>query len=273
MEMIRARSPQAAMPALLQAMYAGGDLDDDGNLTLDHPVLFTFEQPRERLIFWPWIRRNPAGELASALQPLAQAEERIPNAAGTIVKGSEHFILSTPSLLVQVRMDRASRFNMHAVASDSNPFQGAFGQLGLQLSILLELLAGAAKKNVGELTIQHQRLVLPKTVVAQLLGVEMANIVEDPYRNIKPRKIDGPLDIANILATPEETMGKSKWVRHVAGPLLLAGRAETAAEGMELAKKIKADDFKRSMIEWCEAVQQAEDFKAQQEGSAGGEEG
>jgi len=265
MEMTRSRNAQRAVPAMLQALYTGEQDGDD--LLLDYPVLYTFEEPRERLVFWPGIRRNPAAEIQQALHSLQQAEEHLPSAAENILKGNEGFLFSTPQLLVQAKL-RGNQVNLHAVVSDTNPFVGAFGQIGLQMSILLEMLAHYAKKNVGEMTIQHQSVRLPKDVVEQLLAPTYADIPEDPYRKIKPRKIDIPLGIADLLNNPEETMGKNKWIRHVGGPLIRAGKAETAAEAQELAKQIKADDIKRSMIEWCEAVQQAEEFKAQQEAAA-----
>ena len=275
MEQMRSRNAQMAVAGMLQSLYAGGEHTEDDQLLLDHPVLYTFEEPRERLIFWPGIRRNPAQELSQALTSLAQAEEHMEPAAKSITDGSDGFLFSTPRLLVQAHATDAGKINLHAVVADTNPFVGAFGQIGLQMSILIELLAHAAKKQVGELTIQHQRVALPKQVVEQLLRPSIEHIPEDPYRSIKARKIDSPLGINDLLNNPEETMGKSMWLRHVAGPLLVAGKAETPAEAIVLAKKIKADDWRRSMTEWCEAVQQAEAFKAAQEaqaeGAAGGE--
>lgn len=258
MEMIRTRNQQQAMPALLNTLFEGERRDE--NAVVDHPVVFTFEQPRERLIFWPGIRRNPAAEMAQALQSLNQTEPHLGDAAKAVLDGSENFLFHHPRLVVQVSENHAGRLNLYAVLADSNPFTGAFGQQGLQLSMLLELLANEARRQVGEMTIQHQRLTVPASVVSQLLKSTLDDPPVNPYDRIKPRKIDGPLAIADVLGDPAATMGiKSKFVRHVIGPLLLAGRAESAAEAAELAKKIKADDWRRAMVEWCEAVTLAQE--------------
>lgn len=271
MEMIRARNQQAALPALLQSLYTDGEQHAD-QLLLDHPVVFTFERPRERLIFWPGIRRNPAGELAQALTSLQAAEPHMEQAAQAVVQGNQRFMYHNPQMVVQVRDDGAGRMDLYAILTDPNPFTGAFGGQALQLSVLLELLAQAGKRQVGELTVQHQQLQLPANVVAQLMKGSLEAMPANPYADgLKPRKIDGPLDLGDTLKHPEVTMGhRSKWVRHVAGPLLVAGKADSPQQAAELAKRIKAEDWRRAMIEWCEAAAAAEEFQKAQ-GDARGE--
>lgn len=267
MEMIRSRNAQSAMPALLSTLFEAEQ--KDGDQVVDHPVVFTFEKPRERMIYWPGIRRNPAGEMAQALQSLSQTEDALESAAEAVKSGANHFLFSTPQLMVQGRLGTKGELNLYAVIADENPFTGAFGQIGLQLSLLGEAIAKAGKMKLGELTVQHQRLRLPSNVVAQLMQGTLQGIPEDPYDNgMKPRTLELPLDLKMLIEEGEQASGyKSKWIRHVALPLLAAGRAKTPAEGKELAKKIKADDWRRSMIEWCEAAQLAEEARQESETS------
>jgi hypothetical protein len=268
MELIRSRNQQTAMPALLNTLFEG-ELRED-MLVVDHPVVFTFERPRERLVFWPGIRRNPAHELHQALQSISTAEASLEKAAAAIVGGADNFLFTTPQMVVQGKMASDGRMNLTAILADTNPFTGAFGQAGLQLSILHELLANIAKKSVGELSIQQMGLVLQKQVVEQLLKGSFDNMPEDPYsKGMKPRKVDPPLDIATLIDPQIEAIGgKSKWARLVAAPLLRVAQAETAEDALELCKKIKADDWRRAMTEWCEAVMVAEKFRAAQEQAA-----
>jgi len=270
MEMIRSRNQQAAIPAVLNCLYETGDERDDV-LVVDHPVIFTFERPRERMVYWPGLVRNPAHELMTAFTSLAPSEGSLADAAAAVKGGRKHFLFSTPQLVVQGRMASDGRMDLYIVTADTNPFLGAFGQMNLQMSILLELLAEAGKVHVGELTIQHQSLSLRKDVVAELLRASFDQLPEDPYANgLKPRKIDGPLNMQVLAEDGGNVMGhKSKWVRHVAIPLLAAMQAETPAEGRELAKKVKADDWRRSMIEYCDANLAVQQFAQEQ---AGGEE-
>ena len=263
MQVIKARSQQLAMPQLLSTLYDGEQ--KDGVLVVDQPVVFTFEQPRERLLFWPGIRRNPAQELVAALAALKVAEDGIEAAVAGVAKGNHSFLFSTPVMVAGAKITGNNCLDMYGIISDPNPFTGAFGQANLQLSILQEMMAHAGKLDIGELTVQHQGLHMGTKIVEQLFqGALGGQRPADPYAaDLKPRKIDMPIDVASLLDPAlRGAMGrKSKWSRLVAGPILDVGECKTPQEGLALCKKIKADDWRRATIEWCEALIQAADEK------------
>lgn len=258
MEMIFSRNPQGAMAPLLSFMHTAGELEGD-NLVIDSPVTFVYNNPRERLIFWPQFRRNPAQELYQALGSLAEAEKAIPEAAQAILTGATHFIFSTPQLVVQAKISSSGRLDMYVIVSEENPFVGALGQLGMQLTVLQELIAGAAKKPVGYFTIQHMQLRAPAMAVGQLLKAAFDEPVLDLYEtgDIKTRRIDGPLDIKVMIAEETPTGLRSKWARKVMLPLIACGKCEDVEEARKMAENIKAADIRRAMVEWTEAVIEA----------------
>jgi len=157
---IPSRNAHSAMTPFLQMMQISGEQDGE-SLAINEPVIFRFERPRERLIFYPAFRRNVAQELGQALASLSQAEETLPQAAAAVLGGARHFMFSTPHMVVRGDIGFDGRFNLYAVVTEDNPFRGALGQLGLQMSLLQELMAGAVKKQVGTLTIQHMSATLP----------------------------------------------------------------------------------------------------------------
>ena len=269
-QIIPARNVQQALVPLLQALHTTAE-DIGEDLVFTDPVVFRFRNPRERLVFFPGFRRNPAQELSQSMQSLVQAEGNIQQAADAVVAGAGHFLFSTPQLVVRGDIGTDGRFNLTAILADTNPFTGALGQIGLQMSILQELLANAAKKSVGELTIQHMGVRVPLQVVKNLMKAALDNDTSDPYDgDLKPRKIDGPLEMKMLVEEGDQATGyKSKWLRHVALPLFACLKAETVEEALELTKKIKTEDWKRSMIDWLQAVKMSQDYAAAQKEAAG----
>ena len=267
MQLINSRNPQGSMAPFLQLMHTSAKLEGD-MLILNEPVVFSWERPRERLIFFPGFRRNPAAELGQAFHSLSQAENSIVEAAEAVVGGAQHFLFSTPHLVVRGDIGHDNRFNLAAVIAETNPFAGALGQLGLQMTFLQELLATSVKRQVGGLTVQHMGIAVREEVIKNLLKSSFENSVSDPYDGgMKPRKIDGPVELKMLGEEGDNAIGyKSKWVRQVALPLLAAGHAESAEDALKLAKKIKADDWRRAMVEWSEAVILAQKYQAEQAG-------
>jgi hypothetical protein len=255
MQLITSRNIHGALAPLLQLMHVSAEQEND-RFILREPVIFTFDRPRERLIFYPDFRRNPAHELGQALLSLSQAEASIEEAATAVISGASHFLFSTPHLVVRGDIDHGGRFNLSAVIAEKNPFAGAIGQLGLQMSILQELLANSAKKPVGILSVQHMGLEVNAEIIKGLLRGAYDGMTSDPYDGeLKPRKIDSPVELKMLGEEGAKAIGyKSKWVRQVALPLLIAGKAETPEEALELTKNIKANDWRRAMIEWTETV-------------------
>ncbi|MCP4896070.1 MAG: hypothetical protein GY906_03765 [bacterium] len=266
MHLIPSRNAQSAMAPFLQMMHTSAEQEGD-MLILNEPVLFTFEKPRERLVFYPGYARNPASELGQACQSLAQTEGAIEDAAKAVVNGAGHFLFSTPHLVVRADVDSSGRFNMQTIVSETNPFVGALGQLALQMSILQELMAGAVKKPVGTLSFQHMNVILKDEVITHLLKLGYEEPVRDPYaEGMKVRRIDGPLQLKMLSEEGNNATGyKSKWVRHVALPLLACINTETAEEARELVKTIKAEDWRRAMSQWIEAVIMQQRYQQEQE--------
>ena len=92
----------------------------------------------------------------------------------------------------------------------------------------------------------------------------LANPVQDPYERgkAKPRKLELPLEMAQFAEMGTQAIGyKSKWIRHVALPLLLAGRAaeENREGGRQLLKDIKASDWRQAMSEYIEQCEDADE--------------
>jgi len=257
---ITARNSQQALASFLQLMHSEADLDQKGVLRLTEPITFVFEEPRERFIFWPGFRRNPAQEFHTALQSIAQTESSLPQAAEAILADDSHFLFSTPQLVVQAKLTKAGKVDMYAIVSERNPFTGAFGQLAMQLTVLQELLCNEVKKNMGSFTIQHMGVEMHSAVVGQLLKASFDSPVADPYENgdVKARKIDSPVEIKMILEEGDKAMGyKSKWVRGVLLPLLKTGTFEDLDDIAKQIKKVKASDVRRSMEEWLLAVRES----------------
>lgn len=260
MNHIGSRNPQSAMPRLLQLMYRRGDKDGE-MLIMPEPVMFTFQKPRERLIFWPGFQRNPVKELVIALTGLRQVENVISKAAQDVVDGKEHFVFVTPQLMVQANIDRAGKFNMRAVVAEQNPFLGAFGHLMLQLTILQELMANAVDKDMGAFSIMHMSLKIRADLIEKFLKESLDDIPGDPYSDgLKTRRIDGTINMSMLLDEGAKATGyRSKWVRAVALPMFLAASGEDFDESMKRAKSIKADDWKRSYIEYLYALKVAKE--------------
>ena len=271
MEVIRTRNAQSGIAPMLQLFYTDAE-QEGGALFIEHPVVSIFEHPRERLVFWPGLVRDPAHELLLAATSLAPSEAALPKVAPAIKAGVRQFLFSTPQLVVQARIGGNGRMNLYVVLADANPFTGAFGQVGLQMSILLEMLAAEARVQVGEMAVQHQGLLLPTEVVERLLRLSVDDRPEDPYQTgaFKARKIDGPLNLAALVDPEHNAMGhKSKWIRHVAMPLIEAGKCETPQEALKLAANIKADDWRQALTDWCQATIEAEAFRKAQEKTDG----
>lgn len=260
MNQITARNGQQAMAQVLQLLHTSGELSDEGVLSFNSPVTLTYENPRERFIFWPGFRRNPAQEFYTALSSLQGAEAGIPQSAEAILGGASHFLFSTPQLVVQGQVGKDGRLNLTAVVAERNPFTGCFGQLALQLTLLQELMANSIKKNVGTFTIQHMGLDADAGVVGQLLKMSYDNPVEDPYETgkVKVRKIDNDVPIGMIIAEGDNAMGyKSKWVRGALLPLLKTGTFEDIEDIAKQTKKVKASDMRAAMEDWIDAVRQS----------------
>lgn len=266
MELVRSRNPQSAMPELLHMLYSNG-IKEDEMLIIPDPIMFTFEKPRERLIFWPEFQRNPAKELVVALTGLKDVESVITKAAQDVVDGKEHFIFVTPQLMVQASIDRADKFNMRTVVAEQNPFLGAFGHLMLQLTVLQELMANAVNKNMGTFSVMHMSLRTRADVIEKLLKSSIDSIPGDPYQNgLKIRKIDGTINMTMLLEEGARATGyRSKWVRQVALPLFMSAQGENHEDGVKLAKSIKADDWKRAQIEYLHALKLTKEQNAKED--------
>lgn len=222
-----------------------------------------YEKPRERLIFWPGFVRNPARELVIALSGLKQIEDVITESAEKVVSGREHFIFSTPQLVVQANVDDYNKFNMRTVIAEPNPFSGALGHLALQLTILQELMANAVNRNMGAFSIQHMSMAVKADVVETLLKESLNGLPEDPYQNgLKYRKIDGKLNMAMLLDEGAAAQGyRSKWVRTVALPLFQSAQGDDYDASASWAKKIKSNDWKRAQVEYLDALKKAQESK------------
>lgn len=265
-QIIPGRNFQSLMVPMLQSLHTAAE-EEGEDLVFHDPVIFTVHRPTERLVFFPGFRRNPAQELGQAFASLAQAEGSIEDAAKAVTDGGGHFLFSTPQLVVRGSVGGDGRFNLTAVLADTNPFQGVLGQMGLQMSILHELMAQAAHKHVGTLTIQQMGLRVPLSVVTQLMRAALDQHPEDPYEaGLKPRKLDGPLQMKMAVEEGPSASGySSKWVRHVALPLLATLKAEDLDEARKLAEGIKADDWRRSCLEWLDAMGQAQAYQKMME--------
>ena len=112
MQVIHSRNPQGSMTPFLQLMHTSAEQEPGGMLALNEPVVFSWERPRERLIFYPGFRRNPAQELGQAFNALSQAEASLADAAEAVVGGARHFLFSTPHLVVRGDIGNDNRFNM-----------------------------------------------------------------------------------------------------------------------------------------------------------------
>lgn len=249
MEVIKARNLQQAFPRVLELMYARGQRTKDEQIVYDRPCIVTMERPDERLLFWPGYKLNPAAHLMQAYQSLATAEPGIAQTAQAVLNGSGQFLFSTPVLVVQSRISKEGRFETYAIVTTDDPMVGLAGQLGLQLSILHELLANAAKKKLGSLTIQHMRLVAPEERTSQLMLNSLQEGFDDPYEagRVKPRSLDDQLEMGEAI---KKTLGlKSKWSKHVFIPLQeLAALPQTEARGK--TGNIKASDWRLAMEQY-----------------------
>jgi hypothetical protein len=248
MEVIKARNLQTAMPAILDLLYARGERKD-GQLVYRQPVSVTFEKPDERLLFWPGYKLNPAKQLHQAYASLGTAEAGIPQVAQQILTGTGQFLFSTPILVMRSVISDEGRLESYAVVANSDPMVGVAGQLGLQLSILHELLALASRKRLGKLTIQHMDLSAPEERVCMLMQNSLQDRAGDPYSTgeAKPRGLDADLEMTAALSAP---LGlKSKWTRHVFVPLQEVGALvdEKPNEARKQLGRIKAGDWRLAM--------------------------
>lgn len=246
MEVIKARNLQQAFPRVLELMYGRGQRTKDEMVVYDRPCAITLERPDERLLFWPGYRLSPAKALLQAYQSLATAEPGIAQTAQSVLNGSPQFLFSTPVLVVQARITSEGRFETYAILTTEDPMVGVAGQLGLQLSMLHELLANAAKKKLGSLTIQHMRLAAPEERTSQLLLNSLNDGFHDPYERgeVKPRSLDDQLEMGEAI---KKTLGlRSKWSKHVFIPLQELD-ALPATEARAKLGSIKASDWRLAM--------------------------
>ena len=252
-----ARNPHSGLCPLLEYLSREGTKQGE-EYVLAEPCVLRWEQPKERLVFWDGLTRNPAEELRQVATGLALAESHAEPAAKTVLEGNGQFLFSTPLLAVQGRFTSEGRFDLTAIMSTENPFVGAFGQIGLQMAMLQEMMAKAVKKPVGCLTMQHMGIRAPMAAVAAILESSRSKVGYDPYaeKDIKPRDFDGPLELKMLSEEGTNAIGyKSKWVRKVALPLLqieaLANENGPLA-AMQKVGDIKASDWRAAMEEWLE---------------------
>lgn len=267
MELIRTRNAQQSLSAIIPLLYSSGE-ESGSDLLLDAPVMFEWERPRERMTFWPSFRRNPAHELAQSLQALRTAEAAIPDAARAVLAGKHHFLFSTPAVAIQGSIGTDGRLHLRCVTTERNPMAGALGQLGFQLTMLHELIANEAKRNLGTFSILQLGIQLPVDAVRTMFLAGADVLGYDPYTSgeTKARSIDSPLDMGVLLDQGEKAIGyRSKWGRHVALPLFATQKLAMGGDwyGARIAAKlIKADDYRTSMLDWLEAAQAAQEAQS-----------
>lgn len=250
-----ARNPHSALCLALMHLSEHGT-KVDGNFVLSEPCAFTWEQPKERFVFWEGMSRDPGEELRQVAIGLAAAEAHIGPAGETVLQGSNQFLFSTPLLAVQGRIVD-NKLNMMAITTQTNPFIGAFGQINMQLTMLHELMAKSIRKSVGQFTIQHMGLSAPMEAVGALLEASRKQHGEDPYTEklVKPRDLDANIELQMLATEGAGAIGyKSKWVRHVALPLLEISEMakERPLAALQQVNRIKASDWRASMEEWLE---------------------
>jgi hypothetical protein len=255
---IVARNPHSALGAFLQQLVDRGTKHED-QLVFPEPCTFAWQLPKERLIFWDGMLRDPAQELQTAAHGLAEAEAVLELSAQKILKGNRQLLFATPELAVQGQLDTNKRFRLVVALATSNPFIGAFGQYGLQISMMQELMAKSIKKPVGPMVMIHMAGVQATTLaVGGLLEEIHKRLAWDPYAEkfVKPRDLDGPLELKMLSTEGPMAMGyKSKWVRHVAVPLLeilKAQREDTDIDIEKTTKRIKASDWRMAMELWSD---------------------
>lgn len=254
MEVIKARNVQKAMPTVLDLLYSRGETVD-GLVQYRHPVSITVEHPDERLLFWPGMKTNPFGAIANAYRSLATAEAGLETVAQAILAGRREFLFSTPILVLSATVTPENRLDAYAVITERNPLSGIGGQLGLQLSMLHELLAATTKKPLGVLTIQHQRLEMPRADLEQMMLNSLQERPVDPYSElgVKPRGLDAKLEMEMALTAPVGI--KSKWTRSVFLPMReIAGlMAEKPQEARKQCGRVKAGDWRLALERFLDA--------------------
>lgn len=245
------RNPQIALMALREDLL--GRQHEDGVRRIREPVVVAVSRPEERVLSWPELRRDPAQELSDALVGILQAKPLVPLVAESLQRETQGFHFSANALAVHFGLDFMGFVDLTAFTSDNDLMGGAFGQLGLQLSLMLELVSREADRARGTLTIIHSSGMVDKKSCQALLPDYYSPAWQSGY------VVDGNLpmpidtehfwsDVEMFCEVQEKAVGfKSKFARHLLLPLTLASKAEGKDEALKACESIQATDWRRAM--------------------------
>jgi hypothetical protein len=206
----------------------------------DGPLVVHVERPAERVLWWPTLGQSPAERLQDALPGLVAVRPHL----GVLSKAvaGPGWQLATPSHVMRLE-SRDGVLHGTLASTFGDPFEVVWGSLGLQMSLLLELMAIQLNLKVGGLTYV---LSWAQTDPEKLAVEGWMPEVADAYTAglCRPWEFKEPLsdlwDQLGMFADvgAEATGYTSPFVRHVLIPIVMGDPARCQASDWARALEI-----------------------------------